>query len=379
MRPIRVAIFTPSLEQGGTERQLNEILTRIDRARVEPSLVLCEDKVHFRDAAESVALRCIDAPVFPTPRAMARLTGALRELRPDVVHVWRAWASIAGRYAARWAGAARVIASVRRPRMPLDEALGERVARGAADHHVTNSAGIRDELVARARVPRDAITVIENGVDLARFRPRARGERAEIRAALGLGDAPLLVVPARISPEKNQLGLLGALARLRRARRLPPGLRVVLLGRDSLILYGRRVRVSIAAEGLGALVSMVPAVHDVERWIAAADYVAVPSHYEGLSNAVVETLASGVPCLVTREANADAVVRDGVDGVVAASPRPEDLAPALARLFEADGATRDAWGAAGRAHAASRFSVDGMVTRFEDLYARVLDAPRRID
>lgn len=379
MRPIRVAIFTPSLEQGGTERQLNEILTRIDRAKVTPSLILCEDKVHFRDAANSVELRCLRAPVFPTPRAMAGLTAALRDLQPDVVHVWRAWASIAGRYAARWAGAARVIASVRRPRMPLDEALGERLARGAADHHVTNSAGIRDELVARAKVPEDAITVIENGVDLARFHPVSRGERAALRAALGLSAAPLLVVPARISPEKNQLGLVSALGALRRAGRLPKDLRVVLLGRDSLILYGRRVKAEISRLGLRDAVEMVPAVHDVERWLAAADYVAVPSHYEGLSNAVVESLSSGVPCLVTRAANADAVVRDGVDGVVAASPEPDDLASALARLFEVSDETRARYGASGRDHAEARFSVDGMVSRFEALYARVLDAPRRID
>jgi glycosyltransferase involved in cell wall biosynthesis len=187
----------------------------------------------------------------------------------------------------------------------------------------------------------------------------------------------VLVVPARISPEKNQLGLLGALSLLRRDGALPAGLEVVFLGRDSLPLYGRRVRAEIALRGLRDLVRLVPAVQDPERWIAAADLTAVPSHFEGLSNAVVESLASGVPCLVTREANADALVRDGTDGAEARSPSPEDLAAALGALLRRDDVALHDLGAAGRAHAEARFGVAAMVRRFEDLYARVLDAPRR--
>lgn len=377
MRSVRVAIFTPSLEQGGTERQLSELLTRLDRARVTPSLVLGQNKVHFDEAARAVETRCIDAPVFPTPGSALRLRDALRELRPDVVHVWRAWASIAGRFPARWAGAARVIASVRRPRMPLDEVLGERFARGAADHHVTNSVGIRDELVARARIPADEISVIENGVDLERFRPVDRDRRDALRASLGLTGARVLLVPARISPEKNPLGLVAALAALRRDGALPERLEVVLLGRDSLLLFGRRLRAEISLRGMGDTVRLVSAVRDPERWIAAADYAAVPSHFEGLSNAVVESLASGVPCLVTREANADALVRDGLDGVVAADPSPAALAEALRRLFAASDGALEGMGREGRAHAEARFGVDRMVRRFEALYARVLDEPRR--
>ncbi|MFO0629818.1 MAG: glycosyltransferase [Polyangiales bacterium] len=374
---MRVTLFTPSLEQGGTERQLSELLTRFDPARVQASLVICEDKVHFDEAARAVETRCIQAPVFPTPGAMRRLRDTLRTLRPDVVHVWRAWASIAGRFAARDAGVARVIASVRRPRMPLDEALGERFARRGADHHVTNSRGIRDELLTRARLAPEDVSVIENGVDLDRFRPIDAATRAEVRRALGLRGRRVMVVPARISPEKNQLGLLGALASLRRDGALPAGLEVVLLGRDSLPLYGRRVRAEIALRGLSEVVRLVPAVQDPERWIAAADLTAVPSHFEGLSNAVVESLASGVPCLVTREANADALVRDGIDGAESRSPAPDDLAAALRSLLVRDDDGLVALGAAGRAHATARFGVAQMVRRFEDLYARVLDAPRR--
>lgn len=375
--PIRVAIFTPSLEQGGTERQLSELLTRFDPAAVRASLVLCENKVHFADAAGAVERLCIDAPIFPTPGALLRLRDALRSLRPDIVHVWRAWASIGGRFPARWAGAARVIASVRRPRMPIDEVLGERFAQGAADHHVTNSRGILDELVARARIPAEAITVIENGVDLARFRPLPRVRRAELRESLGLRGERVLLVPARISPEKNHPALIAALARLRRDGALPEGLEVVLLGRDSLPLHGRRLRAEISLRGMSDLVRLVPAVQDPERWIAAADYTAVPSRFEGLSNAVIESLACGVPCAVTHEANADALVREGVDGVVARDPSPDALSEALARIIRADAPTLDAMGAAGRAHAEARFGVERMVRRVEALYARVLDEPRR--
>ncbi len=141
------------------------------------------------------------------------------------------------------------------------------------------------------------IRVIPNAVDAATFSP---GPRAEARAGLQIGpDGPLIVTVGHVQPIKGQDELIRALAAVR-SRRGP--VRLVMVGDDRYDLdYTRLVRGRIAAEGLGAEVSLVgqqpPA--RVASWLRAADLFVLPSHHEGCCNAVLEALACGTPVVAT--------------------------------------------------------------------------------
>ncbi len=363
---IRVAYFINSLEQGGAERQLSELIAGLDRARFAPSLVVCTRRGELAPPPVE-ALRSLDDALFPTPWGAARLASVLRDLRPDILHTSKGLENVVGRAVARAVGVPRVVGSVRCPTLTPREALGERATWRMADAHIVNSVGIRRELLALGVAP-DAVEVVENGVDLARFSPLDDDARRAVRAEFGFGEGPLLVHVGRLSPEKNQLAVVDALARLR----LPPGARVAFAGRDSLLVYGRAVKARARLLGVAGRCAFLGAVKGVERLVAAADVTLLPSHYEGLPNAVIESLACGVPAVVTPEANADAVVTDGEDGFVARSTHADDVALAIARALSLPPDRRRAMGALGRTRAVERFALARMVRRTEAVYDRVL-------
>lgn len=363
---IRVAYFINSLEQGGAERQLLELLTGLDRTRFEPSLIVCSRRGELL-LPSGVATRSLDDPFFPTPRGVLRLASVLRALRPDILHTSKGMENVVGRCVARLVGIPAVVSSVRCPRLTVREVIGERGTWRLADVHIVNSVGIRRRLLSLGVAP-ERLEVVENGVDLQRFAPLDDAARRAVRREFGLGDGFVGLHVGRLSPEKNQHTVVDALARLR----LPPDARVVFAGRDSLLVYGRTVKTRARLLGVADRCVFAGTVPRIERLLASADVALLPSHYEGLPNAVLEALACAVPVVLTPEANADALVTDGEEGFVARSPGRDDVAVALARMCALPPDRRRAMGALGRSRVAARFALDRMVRRTEAIYDRVL-------
>jgi glycosyltransferase involved in cell wall biosynthesis len=367
----RVTYFINSLEQGGAERQLAELITRLDASRYQASLVLCVDRDQLGYRLPVERIRHLNAPMFPTPLSVRRLATEIADLQTDILHTFMGWENIFGRVAARRAGVRAIISSVRCTELPRAHLLGERLTYAMADAMIVNSVGIRRELVRRARIPEERIEVIENGVDLDRFAPLDDPAVRSEREAMGVAGRRLVVVPGRISVQKNQRAILGALARLKRAGRLPGDVLVMLAGRGSPPWYGNVLRASARAMALGDQVRFLGVVEGIEKLVGAADLVLLPSRYEGLPNAVLESMASATPVIVSEAANADRLVTDGVEGWVCRSIGEEGIADALERFFEMSAADRRKMGEAGRAHAVRRFAVDRMARRTMDVYERL--------
>jgi glycosyltransferase involved in cell wall biosynthesis len=375
-RPVRVTYFINSLEQGGAERQMAELIRHLDRTRFEPALVLCNatDQLGYALPIAEGRVRHLNAPMFPGPVSVAALARALRELETDVLHSYMGWENIFGRVAARMAGVRAAIGSVRCTELPRKHVLGERLTHSMADAVIVNSVGIRDELVRRAGIPASRIDVIENGVDFGRFRPLDPATIARERNVWGMKDKRVLVVPGRISEQKNQLAILRALALLAKAGELPPDVRVYFAGRGSPPWYGELVRTWATASGIGTHVDFLGIVTRVERLVGAADAMLLPSNYEGLPNAVIEAMSCGVPVIVSPAANTDRLVTDGVEGLTVEGREPAAIARALQRFFALSPEELRAMGGRGHAHAAERFAVARMARRTMDVYERVLSA-----
>lgn len=361
-----------SLEQGGAERQLAELVRALDPARVAATLAVWQpiDHLGYALPVETVTLSALGG-LSPLPA----IVSLLRSRRFDLVHAWLGEGNRHARAAVRLTRASRLVTAVRVTQLPWREVLEERVTGAWSDAVVVNSRSIRDELVARAHADPARIAVIENGVDTARFAPLPDDAIADERRSRDLVGRLVLVMPGRLSAQKNQRAVLDALASLKRASRLPPSLCVVFAGRGSPPWYGATVRAQARALGLGDTVRFAGVVGPIERLVASADGVLLPSRYEGLPNAVLEALACGVPAVVSPPANEDALVTDGRDGIVTRGTSPDDIAEAITRFAALTPTERRAMGAAGRAGVASRFSLSQMVSRTVDLYERVMAAP----
>lgn len=190
---------------------------------------------------------------------------------------------------------------------------------------VANSELVAGEIRDLLGVPETRLRVIENGVDLDRFRPAEADARAAARAAFGLSaDVPVVAFVGSGFERKGAFALVEALAR--------PELREVhalVAGADRQL---KKLRQSVERLGLSGRVQILGGIPDPRAVLAAADLFALPSLYDPMPNAALEALACGLPVVTCEGAGiATAVAATGAGAVV--DRAPEDLASGLARTL----------------------------------------------
>jgi glycosyltransferase involved in cell wall biosynthesis len=223
-----------------------------------------------------------------------------------------------------------------------------------------------EHLIEVEGAPADKVHVIPNGIDFDRVRLSSPEAPARLRRELGGEGALMVLVPARLHPEKGHPHLFRALARLR--GRLAPPLVVLLAGEGGAEAAYRR---ELAELGVAEQVRFLGFRRDLPDLMAAADLVALPSVAEAFGLVLAEALHLGTPVLATRAGGIPEIVDDGVDGVLVAPGDPKALAGALASLA-GDPALRGRLAGAGRAKVRERFAFEAMVRRYEALYETLL-------
>jgi glycosyltransferase involved in cell wall biosynthesis len=218
-------------------------------------------------------------------------------------------------------------------------------------------ATVRDENADPAR-----LVCIPNGVDTERFTPLPPIERAAVRASLGFQAHELIVgCVASLSPVKRHVDLITAFAQVH-AR--CPLARLVLVGDGPL---RAEVEAQIAALGLQDIVHLLGARGDAHRLWAAMDVAVLVSSTEGLSNALLEAQACGVPAVATAVGGNPDVVQEGATGRLVPPHAPQALAAALLDALEQP-AWRERAGRAARLRATANWSIAAMVTSYDRLY-----------
>ncbi len=213
------------------------------------------------------------------------------------------------------------------------------------------------------------VTMVPNGVDLARFRACDNADRIRARAVLGLPAGPTVVCVGRLCRQKGQDLLLAAWPRIAAA---VSGARLVLVG------DGPDRRALTAATPAG--VHFVGNVDDPRLWYAAADVVVLPSRWEGLALVQLEAMASARCLVATAVGGAGPSDESSVDNSVTAVPAcvPVGDVTALAaalilRLQDPDLA--DAEGAAGRVRVCREHDLRRATERVRSVYLDAITGP----
>jgi glycosyltransferase involved in cell wall biosynthesis len=183
------------------------------------------------------------------------------------------------------------------------------------------------------------LELIPNGVPVDRFTPAASGEPRDWD----------VIYVGRLSPEKN----IGALAEA--SRRLP-GLRVALVGSGRL---EQELKEQFAAAGCEAdFLGSVPYV-ELPSLLRRASILVLPSRTEGRAKVVLEAMACGLPCVVSRIPSFHDLAERGL--VETFTPdRPDHFASVLRGLL-GDTARRAKLGAAGRRYVEENASLGGLL------------------
>lgn len=362
---IQVAQVIWSLGLGGAEQVVIRLAKGVDRRRFEPVIICLDRPGPFATEAEAdgIEVVALDKRGPLDVRAVARLARLLRSRRIDVVHTHLWGANLWGRLAAAAVRVPVVVTTEhnvdtwkRSYHLALDRALAP-----AATHLVAVSGEVRGFYEARG-VGRGRWRVVHNGVDVG---AAPRRERGEAFRALGLDEADRVVgLVCRLVPAKAPEVFLHALA-LAAAR--VPALRGLVVGdgpsRAEAEALARRL-------GLAERVVFAGLRRDVPDLLPGLDALVFSSLREGLSMAMLEAMAAGVPVVATAVGGTPELITHGVTGLLVAPGRPEDLADAVVSLLE-DAPAADRLRDAARRRVEERFSVARMIEAHEALYAEV--------
>lgn len=147
-----------------------------------------------------------------------------------------------------------------------------------------------------------------------------------------------------------------------------PGAQLVLVGSGP---YEEQLRSLVAKFDLSRCVTFVPETLEARLYLAAADAIALPSFYEGMSNVLLEAMASGLPVVSSAVSGAVDLIRNGQNGYLVP---PGDVA-VLERALHNVLSDPANIGARGRATVLARCSMVQVVDLYETLFARCRALP----
>lgn len=357
----RVAFIIASFNVGGAERQLLTLLEKLDRDRFEVGLFVMGSGTLLPLVPPDVRVESGLWHGGSDLRAVGVLGDALQEFAPNiVVQYGRTAAGVVGRLAARRAGV-RVIAqavhsnefSARSPKRWLHNRLN-RLVDSTTDVWICVSQSQQGRLLA-AGVPVDGMRLIPNGVNLNLFSPKET-----VSAATDERGSVHVVAVGGFRPVKRYDVLVEALAE---AVGRGANLDATFVGAGET---SDAVKALVAQLGLAERVRFLGEQDEVAALLRSSDILASTSGSESFSLVAVEAMGCGLPVVATRSGGTEEIVVDQETGLLVPTGDVHAVAEALVRLAS-DRELRRRMGLAGRARALSRFSVETMVSAYEDL------------
>ena len=297
-------------------------------------------------------------------RAYWRLYKLLRQLRPDIVHT----RNIGTMECAMIAFLARVPVRIHGEHGwdifdPDGKKAKYRFVRRFLHHFVneivTVSRDLKHWLVDVVGIPERKVRHISNGVDIHNFRPRPPGEGTK-------GDDVVIGSVTRFAAIKDPLNLVEAYVALcRQGVRA----RLVMIGDGELHETARQLLRDADLQS----VSWLPGSRDdIAEQLRLMDIYVLGSLREGISNTILEAMASGLPVVATDTGGNAELIEDGVNGVLVPPGDRDALAEAIAAYLN-NPDRRARHGLASRDRVTSLFSVDKMVNSYRLLYRSVLE------
>jgi glycosyltransferase involved in cell wall biosynthesis len=372
MSPERLLVVIDEMEVGGSQRQIVHLLLGLDRQRWQPELV------YFRN--HSFLIERLEAAGIPTHRLPKRgrfdlqflrsFSDLLREGDYDLIHAFSVTGELWTVIAKMFAGCrAPLIASERNQQVskpawywPLKRFVLSRSA-GV----IANSEAGAQTTAKHTRFSQEFFDTIPNGVEIPA--DIAVTEREAIRAGLGVpGGRLLCLFVGRLVPQKNIDCLIEAMAALAPQQR--PWLAIA--GDGPLREHARGL---VAAAGLDDDVCFLGERSDATRLMQAADFLVLPSHFEGLSNSLLESMAAGCPVVASAVGGTPELIEHGRTGLLFPSNDSQALASRIGEICS-DADLRSRLAAQGREYVSCTYGIPALVGNTTAVYERCLQQNR---
>ena len=375
MARTRILHLIPALGAGGAERQLVDLVERIDHAEFEPIVLMFGGSEHFRPRLAKAGIRVESLGITRTGiGALPSLIGPIRKfiqsVGPDVVHTWLFEANVAARFAMRGMRVPLVTSAVapeydrtaaKAAGWPATSVEARRQIellslRMSSPLFVADSAYVASCFRRDLQISGERMRLIHHSVSPSIT--QSSETRQQLRKRIGVpSDAKMILHVGRLVGAKRQDFLIEILHGL---------------GDSFLVLVGegeteKSLQALARSLGIAERVCFPGVQQNIGGFLAAADLFAFPSTVEGFPLAVLEAMMAGLPIVVSDAPPLDEMIDHGVTGWRVASHDRDAWIQTLRGALD-DPAKSLAVGAAARTMALERFSTDVVVPRWETLY-----------
>ena len=360
-------------KQGGAERNLFQIVQGLDRLCFRPMVCTFKSGRLFFDL-KNKGIECIDLDLkriygFDAVRKMLVLRNIVKKYNIKIMVTYFEGADIWGAIAAKIAGIPYVISN--RRDMGFKQTKRHKFVYWFINHCfyciVTVCESLKTHLVRSYRLDPDKVRTIYNGIDV-EFFANAKARTETLKDLSADPDAVIVTVVGNIRPVKGPEYFIEAAAEVLNKQK-----NVVFLW----VGYGRseyvdRLKEIIGSLGISNNFKFTGQRKDIKDILAASDICVLSSTSEGMSNAILEYMASGKPVIATDVGGNRELVIDGETGILVPSCDPEALSIAIDRLVR-DRALRRAMGDRGKERVAKQFTISKMVCRTQRLFDEIIE------
>jgi sugar transferase (PEP-CTERM/EpsH1 system associated) len=365
------------LGTGGLENGVVNLINTMPEEKYRHAVICMTDYTDFRNRIKKadVAVYCLNKKPGKDFAVYFRLWKLLREIKPDILHT-RNLSALEAQLSGLLAGVKhRVHGEHGRDIDDVDGTnpryvLLRRLFRPVVARYVPMSKDLESWLMNQIRVPAKKITQIYNGVDLTRFRI-SDGKTAGLLPP-GFHSPGLLLIGTvgRLDPVKDQITLVQAFIELVKT---VPGAsdkaRLVVVGGGAL---QPKLKELSRDAGTDDLIWFAGERNDVADIMQTLDLFVLPSINEGISNTILEAMATALPVIATDVGGNPELVIHNETGYLVPKQEPVAMAEAFKHYLDNPGLLA-VHGAAGRARCESTFSLDRMIADYMNIYDSVME------
>lgn len=359
-------------ELAGTENQLIKMINGIDKGRFEVELICFKDHPWLQ--SNKGRLKCT-TKIFPISRFSKPVTYLnfikfavyLRSSRPDVVHTFFPVGNIVGVLASRMAGVRSIISSRRDygEWMSPKYLFFTKLANRFVTRIIANSNAVKELTLEREKPGEDRLGVIYNGIDLG-FCTDLKPDN-ELKKSLNIPEGNLVAgIVANFRPMKHHHTFIRAAHEVLKTR---SDVSFLLIGTGPLQNDMERLAEEL---NISKHLFFLGQRKDVRPYLSIMDAGVNCSEGEGLSNAVMEYMCAGVPCVVSQAGGNPDLIQNGVNGYTFAIDDHKALASCLLKLFD-DKDARVRFTSIARRKIEAEMSIGVILSKYEDLYEGLMN------
>jgi glycosyltransferase involved in cell wall biosynthesis len=375
MHKIKIAFIIDTIHEklGGTERQLILLLQNLDRSKIDPYLCCFKDSTWLQDHAKDWKTHLFHFNSFYSPLDFWRLYQFSRFLKKEGIEIVQTHfrdGNIVGVLAAKMAGIKRVISTRRNQGYwhNKTEILVLKIINRWVNRFLANSESVKKYVAVVEKIAENKIDVIYNGFDMDRFRSFSQEEKLKICQKLKIScNEPIITMSANLRPVKGHDVFFKAVKILLSGRKLT----FLIIGdgpeKDNLKILAADLGISDHVHFLGSR-------PDIQDFLGISTIGVLTSHSEGLSNAIIEYMAAGLPVVATEVGGNPELIENNVNGYLVPDNDHEQLAAAIQRLLNNKN-LRKKMGQVSSIKAKHKFDLNHILGLMESYYLEVADQP----